>query len=64
MLTKLTLQPAHEGCHHEDHPIRPLSWVLCMFKTIHDKKCCVEFSSTLSHGAGEKIVTTKVIKEA
>ena len=35
-----------------------------MFKIIHDKKCCVEFSYTLSNGAGEEIVTMKVIKEA
>ncbi|MCK5187538.1 MAG: hypothetical protein KAR43_10455, partial [Deltaproteobacteria bacterium] len=40
------------------HPIRPLTWVLCMLKAIYVNKCCVEVSCIFNHEAA----TTKCTK--
>ena len=41
------------------NPVRPLAWVICMLKTIHVKKCCVEVFYILSNGAGEELETQR-----
>ena len=50
---KISFRQNPKRGNHEEHPIRLLTKVLCIF-TIYVQKCCVETLYILSNAAGEE----------